>query len=884
MTGELNVTHNGGITGSTAPSYGNANIELQTSSNHAPAISFHRGGYSATTLYEYDGELYTNAWVARAQTGKLVSSGNIGTYAWTSSNDGSGSGLDADLLDGQHGSYYAPASHVHTFDSLTSKTGGTGTYQTSGDFRAPIFYDSNNTGYYVDPASTSNFSRLNVDSLGGHVNAAYFDIEVNGDANTYYPVSISSAGAFGFQMYSVSRGYNWLAPTTWNTASHRGGLTFSFQWPGDGAWGGNDKTMRITEFNETYTTMVAGMQLSTGGGGTHSGPVIWLRGGGAQYRIHHPAGVEGSANIHLTSVTASNGTVYAPRSDTSNNTSEIYGRYPVRGTTALHVGSFAVLHEGDDQTKAGYLQSNASIRAPLFYDSNNTGYYTDPNGTSRMANVAADKLYLSASADNKIGFWNGTTSYTIGMSQATDATNGGRVAGETTSDYNMYFTMSAGTNRGFVFRNNNSSGGVVAGIDAAGNGRFTGTVTAPTFNATSTVSGGFQGIDADTITAPSFTWTSDLNTGMWHAGADAIGFTTGGVNRITINSAGISGVGTGLTELSGSNITTGTVAAARVATLNQNTTGSSGSCTGNSATATALQTARTINGVSFNGSANITVEPYIEDDEGTDATRLLVFTDNTTAGYKRLNEDSGLTYNPLNNLLRSNSMNASNFYVGTATTGAGYITSPFALGNLGLNAGSTAYDVTIGSGATNYAKYNNTLITYYKRLYSAPGTSETASTPNFESRAQGSGNGVPQYHMSFTNSTGAVNGRITTNNFGTTYATTSDYRVKEDLQEMEDATSRLLQLKPINFKWVGSEDRTDGFLAHEVKEIVHDAVVGEKDATETVVEIVVDEEGNETEVTKVVDSLQALDQAKLVPLLVKTIQELEARIVALENA
>jgi hypothetical protein len=100
---------------------------------------------------------------------------------------------------------------------------------------------------------------------------------------------------------------------------------------------------------------------------------------------------------------------------------------------------------------------------------------------------------------------------------------------------------------------------------------------------------------------------------------------------------------------------------------------------------------------------------------------------------------------------------------------------------------------------------------------------------------------------------------------------------------MEDATSRLLQLKPINFKWVGSEDRTDGFLAHEVKEIVHDAVVGEKDATETVVEIVVDEEGNETEVTKVVDSLQALDQAKLIPLLVKTIQELEARIKLLES-
>ena len=85
MSGELNVTHNGGVTGSSPPSYSQANIELQTTSNYVPAISFHRGGYSATTLYEYDGELFINAWVSRSQNGKLVSSGNIGSYAYTSS-------------------------------------------------------------------------------------------------------------------------------------------------------------------------------------------------------------------------------------------------------------------------------------------------------------------------------------------------------------------------------------------------------------------------------------------------------------------------------------------------------------------------------------------------------------------------------------------------------------------------------------------------------------------------------------------------------------------------------------------------------------------------------------------------------------------------------
>lgn len=105
------------------------------------------------------------------------------------------------------------------------------------------------------------------------------------------------------------------------------------------------------------------------------------------------------------------------------------------------------------------------------------------------------------------------------------------------------------------------------------------------------------------------------------------------------------------------NFSAGTITAALSgnATTSSSTTGSSASCTGNAATATTLQTARTINGVSFNGSANITVEPYIENDETTNATRYVIFTDNSTAGYKRLNEDSSLTYNPSTNRLTAGS-------------------------------------------------------------------------------------------------------------------------------------------------------------------------------------------------------------------------------------
>jgi hypothetical protein len=147
------------------------------------------------------------------------------------------------------------------------------------------------------------------------------------------------------------------------------------------------------------------------------------------------------------------------------------------------------------------------------------------------------------------------------------------------------------------------------------------------------------------------------------------------------------------------------------------------------------------------------------------------------------------------------------------------------------------------------------------------------ASPNVKSYGSSNSGGVANYHMKFMALNGNANGSISTNYYQTTYATTSDYRAKEDFQPIINATSRLMSLNPVNFQWKDSDMRTDGFLAHEVAEVVSDAVVGEKDA--------VDEQGN--------DELQALDQSKLVPLLVKTIQEqqgvieaLEARISALE--
>jgi len=134
--------------------------------------------------------------------------------------------------------------------------------------------------------------------------------------------------------------------------------------------------------------------------------------------------------------------------------------------------------------------------------------------------------------------------------------------------------------------------------------------------------------------------------------------------------------------------------------------------------------------------------------------------------------------------------------------------------------------------------------------------------------------------IGFKNANGFV-GEIVTSGSGTSYATSSDYRLKENVNYTFDATSRLKQLKPARFNFKADADTTlDGFLAHEVSSIVPEAVTGEKDATK--LQNVYDEDNNKTG-TETVPDYQGIDQSKLVPLLVKTIQELEARITALES-
>ena len=118
--------------------------------------------------------------------------------------------------------------------------------------------------------------------------------------------------------------------------------------------------------------------------------------------------------------------------------------------------------------------------------------------------------------------------------------------------------------------------------------------------------------------------------------------------------------------------------------------------------------------------------------------------------------------------------------------------------------------------------------------------------------------------------------QINTNNT-VSYNTSSDYRLKENVSYDFDAITRLKQLKPARFNWIVDETDTtvDGFIAHEVSSVVPEAIDGIKDATETYT----DDNGDEQ--TRIVP--QAIDQAKLVPLITKALQEAITKIESLES-
>jgi hypothetical protein len=98
-------------------------------------------------------------------------------------------------------------------------------------------------------------------------------------------------------------------------------------------------------------------------------------------------------------------------------------------------------------------------------------------------------------------------------------------------------------------------------------------------------------------------------------------------------------------------------------------------------------------------------------------------------------------------------------------------------------------------------------------------------------------------------------GTISVTGSATAYNTSSDYRLKQDLKDY-NGLNLISEIKTYDYEWKSDNTRAFGVMAHELAEVIPYAVIGEKDGEE----------------------MQGVDYSKIVPILVKAIQEQQAQI------
>jgi hypothetical protein len=156
--------------------------------------------------------------------------------------------------------------------------------------------------------------------------------------------------------------------------------------------------------------------------------------------------------------------------------------------------------------------------------------------------------------------------------------------------------------------------------------------------------------------------------------------------------------------------------------------------------------------------------------------------------------------------------------------------------------------VNVGSGVQDGATFFN---------FSALHISRSGGSPLFLRRRDTDGN-ITNFYRDTT-----LVGSVSITTTATSYNISSDYRLKENIEPMTGGLTKLMSLNPKTFEFkVEPGIKVDGFIAHEVQTVIPQAVTGEKDGEE----------------------MQGLDMSKLVPVLVAAVQELTAKVEALEEA
>jgi len=278
-----------------------------------------------------------------------------------------------------------------SFDSLTSKTGGTGTYQTNGDFRAPIFYDSNNTTYYLDPAGASVIRKTSIVATGSG-----WDDGLNlysADTINRWNVLVDDGATdnLRFAFNNTERFRIGSGGDVTSLIDHRAPIFYdsnntsyyldpsSTSYSSYNAGGARFRNIEIS--NSTYTDTI---QNVTSGGNIwinygHNGP-IGLGFGGGLTTAHSSLAVNGTSTV----TRLSNTFTTSPHANgvDLHSTGNFAPHYQT--DFAWYTGAIGGGTNRATLNSSGDFTANNSSRAPIFYDSNNTAYYTDPFATSSL--------------------------------------------------------------------------------------------------------------------------------------------------------------------------------------------------------------------------------------------------------------------------------------------------------------------------------------------------------------------------------------------------------------------------------------------------------------------------------------------------------------------
>ena len=351
---------------------------------------------------------------------QMASFVNVGTGATSSyATFSASSGLDWRVGKNPAGTAgntnFGISTHVGT---LVHQWDGSGNSYASGSSRAPIFYDSIDTAYLLDPNGTSNVYQLGSKNLG---------VNTGGSSTTKYGLSLYSGAAtnpvYGI-MFTGTAGSgqhgavntDWATYFTMNNSAGRG-------------W--------IFRDNSTPTNVAS---ISNQGHATFNGriinPSIWINDGTSTGSWNE--------NIRLYDTSQGVSTIVFGASAGSGSGAGRHAFVSYPDNLAFFYGESV-----QERKYNGYSLHTGSYRAPIFYDSDNTGYYVDPNGTSNVNFLQAVRYQRTAHNNgylvggyNNVGASGGKSSpiYSIGSAYAANDTNLGNLYGIGYSTYSSTLT------------------------------------------------------------------------------------------------------------------------------------------------------------------------------------------------------------------------------------------------------------------------------------------------------------------------------------------------------------------------------------------------------------------------------------------------------------